>query len=284
MKNKLGPLASYFGLAFAISWITWTPGIVICQAGGGEITSIAGLFILLGAFGPSAAALIVTGWMEGRVGIVRLLMRLFDWRQPVGWWLIAVFLPAFLLLSSLGLWTLRGGVMLAFIPARALALLLPTLAFVFPFGPLAEELGWRGFALPRLQERFSPLVASLILGTFWTLWHVPVFWAPGVALSPGPVDLSRVGLYWLSTMSTAALMTWIFNHTRGSVLVMIIFHMMINATPQILMPAFTGFEQASFAQVNQIQLLLKWALVLVIFGGQSAAKWSQRAHQQQARV
>jgi uncharacterized membrane protein len=85
-------------------------------------------------------------------------------------------------------------------------------------------------------------------------------------------------------MSTAALMTWIFNHTRGSVLVMIIFHMMINATPQILMPAFTGFEQASFAQVNQIQLLLKWALVLVIFGGQSAAKWSQRAHQQQARV
>ncbi len=115
MKNKLGSLASYFGLAFAISWLIWTPGFVIYRAGGGKITPLVGLFILLGAFGPSLAALTVTGWMEGRAGIVRLLKRMIDWRQPVGWWLIAIFLPAFLLLSSLGLWKFRSGTILMFI-------------------------------------------------------------------------------------------------------------------------------------------------------------------------
>jgi membrane protease YdiL (CAAX protease family) len=99
-------------------------------------------------------------------------------------------------------------------------------------GPLNEEPGWRGFAMPRLQSRFSSLVATLILGTFWGLWHVP---------------LHLMGMYYggawgalirIQEIPRSVLFTWIYNRTKGSLLLAILFHTAINTTGFFLPRSF----------------------------------------------
>jgi membrane protease YdiL (CAAX protease family) len=119
---------------------------------------------------------------------------------------------------------------------------------------LGEELAWRGFALPRLLTRYNALAASLILGVIWALWHLPLLWTEG-----GPMYQLPVWLLLLDVTAKAVLFTWVFLHTRGSVLIAMLFHGATNlflVSPEVV---GTGdFQVAVLAMVG------KWVLVGIV--------------------
>jgi membrane protease YdiL (CAAX protease family) len=157
----------------------------------------------------------------------------------IQWYLIALLLPALITLLALSLNDLTGGTSPDFAAAgfpfgpaetplwqRILILLL---IFTLGFDGLGEEIGWRGFALPRLLERYSPLLSSLILGALWAIWHFPY------ALTSG-TSLSEVPLHWFLTnlLAVSIIYTWIFIHTNGSLLPVLLFHAAGNTTANLL--------------------------------------------------
>lgn len=189
------PVLGFFLLAYAISWPLWV------------LTHLTGSFALLvlGGFGPAVAAgvtLHLTGqpirpWLHGLVA----------WRVPARFYAYALLLPA-VLYGAVNLALQAGGadVDWSLLPGRMPGYLLSVLVTATLFGGL-EEPGWRGFALPRLQERHKPLVATLLLGLAWGVWHVPLYGPAGFVV---PLVLA---FYY----------TWLYNRT-GSVLLCVLLH------------------------------------------------------------
>lgn len=179
---------------------------------------------LVAACAPSLVGLLLTMAEQGLGGLKAVARRLLP--GSAGTLLIAILaLPAIALVLSLVMrrpWPVQ--------PADALIatpfLLLTTAQIVRNSGPLGEEFGWRGYALPRMLERWPPMTAGMILGLVWTLWHVPAFLFSGIVATP----LSDLGWYALGTVALSLLMTWLHVHGRGSLLVAgLIPHIMINA-------------------------------------------------------
>jgi uncharacterized protein len=168
--------------------------------------------------GPFLAAFVMTGATEGRAGVHRFLRRFVLWRVGLGWYLfVLVGVPAILVLSVIvlpgALASFQGLATLAPLPLLFLAV------YAFLLGPLGEEPGWRGFALPRLQSLHGPLVGSLILGVLWGLWHLPLFFTPWNTLTT-----FNVVMFVLATTCLAIMYTWVFNNTKGSLLIAILLH------------------------------------------------------------
>jgi membrane protease YdiL (CAAX protease family) len=200
------PLVAYFVLAYALTWWVY------------PLLALNPLIGLLGLFGPALAAIIVTAVTDGRSGVRALLGRVVRWRVPVPWYVVAIGLPVMLslLAASLSAW---------FGPAVLQVGRLSALDFVLVVLVLGEELGWRGYALPKLLQRFSPLVASLIIGVLWGLWHLPTFFIAGT-----PQFRQPVVAFLIMTTAYSILLTWVFLHTRGSVLIATLFHGAINVS------------------------------------------------------
>jgi len=210
------PLVTFFTIAFLFSWIVVLP-LIINPALPREP------FQILGALaGPTLSAVIVTVVLEGRKGLGNFFKHYIQWRAGIFWWLFVVFGVLFSLTLVAAL-LLGLSVLTEFI--RNLGIILPTylmtLVVGIILGPLWEEPGWRGFALPRLQEQFGPLAGTVILGLFWALWHVPGY--PG-----GWMAGSFIALI-LSSIAFSIVMTWVYNNTRGSLLLMILLHSSSNA-------------------------------------------------------
>jgi uncharacterized protein len=175
---------------------------------------------VLGVFGPAVAALWATRRYEG--SFASLWTQILRWRLRLRWYVAAVFGPLLLMLVSWGIYTLPGRVWEVEDPlAPALAPVFFLAAFLVAGGP--EELGWRGYALPRLQSRWNALVASLILGAVWALWHAPLWFIPGLFFG----DLS-FPLYAVETVAMAVVFTWIYNSSGGSVLLAMLMHASVN--------------------------------------------------------
>ena len=104
-------------------------------------------------------------------------------------------------------------------PAYALLYVLGFVLTMLLGGPLLEEIGWRGFALPRLQRRYGPLVAALVLGVLWALWHLPQFLVPTWAASSGGGGVSGIALFVLVAVAFSVVLSWVFNNTRGGLLI-----------------------------------------------------------------
>ena len=154
---KRHPLVSFFILAYALAWIL-IPLVV----------SVSLFFGLLALFVPTFAALVVTAITDGKAGVKDLLRRVVLWRVGFRWYVVAIGLPILLGLIAMGLNTLLTGETMAIDVQQPL-----TLTLILAILVLGEEIGWRGFALPRLQTRYNSLVASLILGVLWAAWHLP---------------------------------------------------------------------------------------------------------------
>jgi uncharacterized protein len=222
---KKHQLVVYFVTAFGISWLLWIPLVASAHGlfGWGSAFSS---FHLLGSLGPLLAAVLVTGILGGAGGLRELGRRMVRWRVGLGWWALALFGPAALYGLSAVLLRLFSGAW----PDLSrfgqtdeypqLGLLLFWIVNITCYG-FGEETGWRGFALPRLQRTHSALVASLILSVFWALWHVPLFFALPTFMSMG------IGgtIGWALFMVTGSLLlTWLYNSTRGSILIVALFH------------------------------------------------------------
>lgn len=219
----LRELVAYFGLTFVLSWSIQVP--LALSAQGLIAVQIPRQLHYLTSFGPLLAAVLVTAATRGPAGVAGLLAPLGRWRigrtqalfvaSP-----IVVFAGIVLASRYLdGAWpdlALLGAVehlpYLGVLPALALWLL--------TFG-LGEEVGWRGFALPRLQARRSALSASLVLGGFWAAWHLPALFYRGTYTEMGPLVVPM--LVTVAVVGSVTY-TWLFNATRGSLLAAVVFH------------------------------------------------------------
>ena len=221
MNKNFKDLAAYFLIAYSFSWILWIPRVLHSH----EIIVIPSEFLVnalgpVGTFGPMVAALFLTYSRVGKEGMRSLLRQSFGTSFNGRWWLIAIVLwPA---LTGIGL------LMAVYIGGETVPeillftapwlLLLPFIRTVILGGPLGEEMGWRGYALPRLQSSFNELNSGLILGVLWGFWHLPAFWAVGGHNGmPFP-------LFLLIIISQTPIYTWIYNNTNRSLWPVIIFH------------------------------------------------------------
>lgn len=255
IKNK--PLWTYVILAYAISWLILLPELLTMQ--GNYQFSERYLFVLnLSSYGPSLAALIVTAVTEGWAGVKALLKRLLQWKVPFVVYLLVFFL--FPLILFIGYQVI--GVKPA--PSENLFELFLTLVLLAPLnalvsqiildvGPLGEELGWRGFMLPRLLERYGDFTSSVILGLVWAFWHLPGFlfpeWRGGLSFAVA------VGLYPFSTIAIAYVMTRLYHWSRGSVLIAILYHGIVNY-------AIGYIQKANLWQIDRFSPL--WLEIIII--------------------
>lgn len=219
-------LARFFVLTFAITWGVgglWLlfPKPLAALLGPFEYGSPA---YLVAACAPSLVGLTLTLIEEGAEGLKAMARRLLP-RTPLSLAIAILALPAVALALCLVMprgWPVKPADVLVATPL----LLLTTVQVVRNTGPLGEEFGWRGYALPRMLERWPPLAAGTILGLVWTLWHVPAFLFSGIVLTP----VADLGWYALGTVALSLLMTWLHVHGRGSLLVAgLIPHAVINA-------------------------------------------------------
>jgi membrane protease YdiL (CAAX protease family) len=260
MLIKRYPLPTFFALTFLISWGIWIPLILSLDLSGGLPASAVPL-ATLGVFGPSIAGLLMSGLGEGWEGVKALLRRLVDWRSGGRWYLVIGLGVPLLYLLSLLVFVLTRDEVVGFDPGRW-ATIFPILAYGLLSGPLGEELGWRGFALPRLLRRWNALLSSLVLGLVWGAWHLPLFFWEIPGLSP-PIPFAN---YLLSIIAFAILITWAFQGTRGSLFVAVFFHLWMNSVASYVAFLFPGLDPSGFTQIKN-WLMVVAALGVVGLGG-----------------
>jgi len=246
-------LLFFFSLAYLFTWSNWLPQALTSR--GIAAIQVPGFVTLFAGYGPALAAIIVASLAYGRAGLRELFGRLSKWRVGLQWYLIALFLPVVvtLLATTINKWT--GGTTPDFAAAGFpfgptdlplwQKIIILFLVFTLGFDGFGEELGWRGFALPRLLEKRSPLVASLILGALWAVWHFPYALTEGTGLSGIPLHWFLIGLLALSIIYT-----WIFKNTNGSLLLPLLYHAASNTTANllpILPPAASDLRTYYFA-------------------------------------
>ena len=258
---KRHPLIAFFVLAFALSWWPW-----ILYAFGLYPAPIA-------SFGPFLAALVVLAITQGKSGIGGLLRRMVRWRVGIRWYAVALLLPVGIALAATALNVLLGAQAPSAADLGGWTGLFSTFAVVLLIpgtGGTWEEPGWRGFALPSLQAGRSALVASLILGAVWALWHLPLVVATG---QMGGWDIVII-------MAWTLVLTWVYNGTGGSVLIVMLFHAMFNTVSgSFISPlAFSGADS-----VRQSWLLAAvWcavAVAVVVWAGPKHV--SRKLHKQE---
>lgn len=258
-------IAVFLVVAYALSWSIW-PLVLLNPASSPMMP-----------FGPGLAALLVTLLVGGRVGLGALGRQLGKWRVSPGWYALALGLPLVVSAAAFGAVRLSGAqAPLQFDPAQVVTTLLTTLILVGLF----EELGWRGFLLPRLQKDRPALAAALITGLVWLPWHLPEF-----VSDPGQRPLVPFAII---VLALSVILAWLYNSTGGSLPIVMLFHAAHNAFVQ----AFVSGVPESHYQLVWWVLAGGMALVAVIAswyaGGRSLARdhrivGTKHVHPQQAR-
>ncbi len=227
----------FFALALGISWFFW---IWVIRFDWNVWKFPAILLGAFGLFGPAIAEIILINSHHDKEQWRDYWQRVFDIKRIGNRWhlVIWVLFPALNAVAIL-LSVLAGSSLPGFETAKILLSeswrIFPFVIFILLFGPLPEELGWRGYALDALQAKYNALVSSLILGVIWALWHVPLFFMKGTfqhdQLRFGTVNFWT---YIIGPVIISVLFTWIYNNTGRSTLSAILFHFMINLTAELL--------------------------------------------------
>jgi membrane protease YdiL (CAAX protease family) len=255
------PVASFFFLAYAFSWVGWLPLVLGMQG------VIQPLSFVVGGFGPAFAGAVVT-WLNG--GSVRAWARqIVRWRVAPRWYLAAFALPLVVIgLASVAMVVLGTTINLSLLTGR-LSLVFGSYVIVALVGGGNEEPGWRGFALPRLQEQYTPVPATLILGVVWAFWHLPQLLVDPTAVYSFAwlvEQMPGIILRVVNIVGFAFLLTWIYNGTE-SVLLALLLHAGINTANSTLVPipmeAITGESFMTLLIAVDIGVWLV-AIVLVV--------------------
>jgi membrane protease YdiL (CAAX protease family) len=273
--TKMAFPLKFFVIAFAFTWLFWGLQLLAVR---GVIPALSGL-TPIGTLGPLVAAVIVTAQESGRAGLRSLLSRIVRWRVAPVWYGVAILGPIVLYLAAMALHVALGGQ-----PPDLSALIgvLPTLLIVviymMIFVALGEEVGWRGYALRALQARYSALLSSVILGVMWTLWHLPLFFNPDTFYSNLPFVIQlAIQVPW------AILITWVFNSTRGSVLMAMLLHGVYNAGGQLwktipeysVKPPSAAEAAAGTVHINLMAAIVLWVaavVVVLIYGSRDLSR------------
>lgn len=254
----------FFLLAYACSWGSWSfiPRVLDAYRnelqGDTPIITISSIPIYVriafmvaalgGTFGPAISAIILTAVIDGKTGLREFFGRIVKWRVGLRYFLAALLIPPAMMIVRLGLILLLGGDLQTHIAANGFMAVLGLFMISFLVSGGQEELGFRGFAQPKLQEKFSPVITSLIIGVLWFFWHLPLYiWIP----SASQYGQSLVfGL--LAQISFCFTFTWIYNRTK-SILLPMLLHATINSLGSILLVDVSGSQA----------LIIAWAGVIL---------------------
>lgn len=224
------------------------------------------IYVFIG-WGILIASLIMTGLTLGKKSVIELLRRFLIWRTGWKWYLIAFFLYPVILISAVVLNAAFTQTRIDFSVVLAHRIFGPTASLPFIILPYflfeaianGEEIGWRGYVLPRLQAKYSALISSLFVGVIWGLWHLPRFLAPG--------NTSPLGWFMLKIMAEAVVYTWLYNNTGGSLLLITIFHAAGNTAGMFLPVATTVSGINLNILIIQIAFVIMVAIVVTLIEG-----------------
>lgn len=239
-------LTLFFVLAFAISWLVR------------PLTLLNPNSSLLIPSGPAVAAAITAFLAGGKAELLRILQQLVRWRVAGRWYVAAVGLPCLVVAVSAGL-TVSGGA-----PAPELGpnpgwfMLLGTFAFTLVTVGLFEELGWRGYALPLLQQNRPALSAALLLGLAWAAWHLPELLSDPTGQRP-PLP------FLLMVLAQSVLLAWLYN-SSGSVPVCMVFHGAFNTSGALIFPALLGPDYLTLWWTVALLHVLAALVVIAVAG------------------
>ncbi len=253
-KDSLIP---FFLLTFLITWGLGALAIFLpvqFQALVGGLTETSPIYFLAIA-APTISATILTFARDGLQGLKSLYARLIHWRFDLKWYVLVLLgIPVVGWIAA----RITGASPLK--PTNTPSEFLWLLLYLLITGPLCEELGWRGFALPRLLDRFTPFTASLILGAIWGVWHLPSFFLGGMVQA----GLS-LPFFLLNAVLLSIFVTWVFQHTGGSVLITVLIHFTVNICASIIGVAVPVF----------VALLLTVDILILVFDKRFG--WFQQA-------
>jgi len=256
--TKRYTLPIFFLLTFALTWVMWIPAVFVKANGGNSILGPDNPIGQLGRWAPGIAAILLTGLIAGKGEIGVLLRPLKIWRVNLGWYAFALLFQPVLFLTAKFIDGLFGNSYEVASPLASVTGQAP-IAFVVPVivisaipGAFMEELGWRGFALPQLQAKNTALIASVLLGLVWGIWHIPsmIFF--------GQTNALAIVIAVINFIPATILFTWLFNNTKGSLLLVTLFH------------ASTQYSSNFLGMIpTQTANILTWlvAIAVVVFAG-----------------
>ena len=239
---KRYPLLSYFALTFAISW-----GAVLMVVGPSgflgtkEIPAVLEPFLYVTmVLGPSVAGILLTGLLYGRAGLREFGSRLLRWRVGARWYALALLAAPLTMMAVLFALSLTSPVYLPgiFITDDKTTILLSGIAGGLTAG-IFEELGWTGFAIPRMRLSYGVLSTGLVVGLLWGAWHFPLFSGSGSSSGVLPPALYLLVLLFSVLPAFRVLMVWVYERTE-SLLVAILMHVSLTASTLIFMPLATS--------------------------------------------
>jgi len=252
------PLFQFFLLAFGLMWVCFfTVALVPIPTGAVLGQSL----VLLGAFAPSLAALLVTVRTEGRHGVGTLVCGVIKWRVALRWYLFAASYTVIVKLTVAVLYRVAVGVWPHF-DAEPHYMIPFAILFSTPF-QAGEEIGWRGYALARLAERFGLSRASVVLGVIWGCWHLPQFFIR-------EADTYRQS-FWVFVLGVTALsviLAWLWERTGGSLLLTMLLHAAWNNSKDLVPSGVEGGTEtfgfhASFVSWGTLAVLWVCAAYLL---------------------
>ncbi len=213
-----------------------------------------------GIYSPTISAIFLTGIMSGSTGIKALLKGFTTWKVNYKWYLAALIFTVGPLIAAV-IYFLFGGMGPGINPSLTPFSIITTILFLFFTGPMGEEAGWRGFALPRLEKKYNAVVSSIILGILWTFWHLPLYFIPGSSQSGIPFPI-----YMLLVVSIAILMTWAYNNTGGSLLITVLFHFFYNLG-SVLCVSMLGFMSIIIYGISGGTMILIFLILVIRYFG-----------------
>jgi membrane protease YdiL (CAAX protease family) len=248
------PLLTFCALTFGWTWVLW--GVVTLI--GPLAPRLSGALFLASAFGPGVGAFVTVLAFEGKAGFACWLRRCLRWRLRWGWYALALLAAPLAMAIALGLHAVSGGTIPPMPVQGPILIIVAQFALITVFGgPLGEEFGWRGYALPALTDVLGWRWAAVLIGVVWGLWHLPLFWMPGTAQADLPM-----GLFLASTVTLSVVFARLSVDTQFSVLPAILLHGAINWSSLVLPVMPTGGDARPYTIVMGLVMMLAVAIML----------------------
>lgn len=250
------PLLTFFAATYFVSWICFiTAGALLRGPSvATELARLSGPLMLLGTFAPSLVALALTAQVDGSPGVEVLLRRILRWRVRARWYVFAITYMAVIKLAVAVVHRIVTGVWPRF--GEEPWFLMAAATVVSTWVQAGEEIGWRGYALPRLAARIGLARASVLLGLVWACWHLPFFFFSGSDKSG-----QSFPLYLLQVTALSVAAAWLYWRTDGSLLLVMLMHSAVNNTKDIVPSAVAGATNLwalSTSLVGWLTVLLLW--------------------------
>jgi membrane protease YdiL (CAAX protease family) len=220
---QMGSAFKFFSITYLVSWSCWIGALVIREPAQSQPSAVVGVLLLVGTFAPAVVALALSTYSTGKAGLTSILSRLLQAGVGLRWYVFAVlYMPV-----------IKGAVALSYVVATGRwppfghegPLVIAIAIFVSTPMQAGEEIGWRGYALPRLAARLGLGPASILVGLVWGVWHLPLFFLPGA---------DKYGqsfpLYVAGTVALSIAIAWLYGHTEGSLLLTMLMHSALNQT------------------------------------------------------